>query len=98
MGISTWTKQDVDTLVKLWKDGVSSNKIAAKLNRRRSAITQYVCRHRKELGLDHRASTFGGRPRRGDFDTQWRGVVPCGHWMITKPWRLDSGRRKGGRD
>jgi len=88
---SSWTKEEIDTLVKLWKEGVSSNKIAAKLKRRRSAITQYVCRHREELGLAHRANTFGGRPRRGDFDTQWRGVVPFGHWSITQPW----GRRAG---
>ena len=86
MGISTWTEKDVNTLVKMWKEGVSSNKIAAYLKRRPSAITQYVCRHREELGLEKRANSFGGRPRRGDFDTRWHGVIPLGHWMITKPW------------
>ena len=86
MGRSTWTKQDVDTLVKLWKEGVSSNKIAAHLNRRPSAITQFVCRNREKLGLEHRASTFTIRPRRGDFESQWSGPVPRGHWFITQPW------------
>lgn len=90
MGVSTWTKQDVDTLVKLWKEGVSSNKIAAQLNRRRSAITQFICRHREKLGLEKRCNAVGGRPRQSDFDTRWHGPVPCGHWMITKPWRKAS--------
>ena len=86
MGISTWTEKDVNTLVKMWKEGVSSNKIAAYLKRRPSAITQYVCRHREKLGLEKRANAFGGRPRQGGFEKQWHGVVPLGHWMITKPW------------
>ena len=21
-----------------------------------------------------------------DFEKQWHGVIPCGHWMITKKW------------
>jgi IS30 family transposase len=86
---STWTKEDVDTLVELWKAGVSSNKIAKKLNRRRSAITQYLCRNRDKLGLQKRAERVGGRPRRSvkdSFEIQWAGSVPFGHWTITKPW------------
>jgi hypothetical protein len=87
MGRSTWTKDDVDTLVKMWKSGMSSNKIADKLKRRRSAVTQFICRNRVKLGLEKRGHDFGGRPKRGTFDQQWHGPVPCGHWMITKPWR-----------
>lgn len=85
---SSWTKEEIDTLVKMWKDGVSSNKIASKLNRRRSAISQYLCRNRDKLGLKKRAEAVGGRPRKmtGSFEESWKGPVPRGHWMITKPW------------
>ena len=61
---TTWTKEEVDTLVKMWKDGVSSGVIATTLNRRRSAISQYLCRHRDRLGLEKRAEPVGGRPKR----------------------------------
>ena len=87
---STWTKQEIATLCTLWKEGVSSNKIAVILNRRRSAITQYLCRNRDKLGLEKRAERIGGRPSKRSkdpFEIQWAGSVPCGHWMITKPWR-----------
>ena len=87
---TTWTKEEVDTLVKMWKDGVSSGVIATRLKRRRSAISQYLCRHRDRLGLEKRAEPFGGRPKRttGGFEESWKGPVPRGHWMITQPWRL----------
>ena len=86
---TTWTKEEVDTLVHMWKDGVSSGTIATKLNRRRSAISQYLCRHREKLGLEKRMEPVGGRPRKnkGSFEESWKGTVPLGHWMITKPWR-----------
>ena len=86
MRLSTWSKEDVDTLVKLWKEGVSSNKIAAQLNRRRSAITQFLCRNREKLGLEKRRNAVGGRPKQDPFEIQWAGKVPRGHWLITKPW------------
>jgi len=86
---TTWTNEEVDTLVQMWKDGVSSGTIATKLNRRRSAISQYLCRHRDRLGLEKRMEPVGGRPRKkmGGFEEAWKGAVPCGHWMITRPWR-----------
>lgn len=87
---SSWTKEDVDALVQMWKDGVTSGTIATKLNRRRSAISQYLCRNRDKLGLEKRMEPIGGRPKkkRAGFKESWQGVVPLGHWMITKPWRL----------
>lgn len=89
---TTWTKEEVDTLVQMWKDGVSSGTIATTLNRRRSAISQYLCRHREKLGLEKRMEPVGGRPKKktGSFEEAWHGPVPCGHWMITKPWRKAS--------
>jgi len=85
---TTWTKEEVDTLVQMWKDGVSSGTIATTLNRRRSAISQYLCRHRDKLGLEKRMEPVGGRPRKKTcgFEQAWSGPVPRGHWMITKPW------------
>lgn len=87
---TTWTKKDVDTLCTLWKEGVSSNKIAVVLKRRRSAITQYLCRNRDKLGLKKRAERIGGRPKKDpkdNFEERFKGPIPRGHWMITKPWK-----------
>lgn len=91
---SSWSKQDVDTLVKLWKEGVSSNKIAVILKRRRNAITQFLCRNRDKLGLEKRAERVGGRPTKDPFEVQWSGPVPLGHWAITKPWGNKNASRK----
>ena len=86
---TSWTKKEVDTLVQMWKDGAPAGKIATTLKRRRSAISQYLCRHREKLGLEKRMEPVGGRPKKKTcgFEEAWSGPVPCGHWMITKPWR-----------
>ena len=83
---TTWTEEEVNALVQMWNDGVSSSIIATKLNRRRSAVSQYLCRHRDKLGLKKRMEARPRKKTRG-FEEAWKGPVPHGHWMITKPWR-----------
>ena len=87
MPIKTWTKEEEETLVKLWKEGKTCKEIGIQLKRKRSAIGQYISRHRERLGLDRRPSAMVVRKSKDPFEIQWSGSVPFGHWMITKPWR-----------
>ena len=87
-----WTKEQQDTLVSMWNSGCPSAEIAKTLNRKRSAISMYVQRHADRLGIKKRMEQcYGGRPKSTkskSFEKQWHGPVPCGHWMITKPWGI----------
>jgi hypothetical protein len=86
---NAWSEEDQETLVKLWKEGVTVLNIAKKLKRKRAAVTMYITRHGKRLGLEKRADyNVNFKPRRENFDIAWEGPIPCGHWMITKPWGL----------
>jgi hypothetical protein len=83
-----WSHEDIDLLCKLWKEGVATKEIAKKVQRKQPAVIKYVSRNRKKLGLEQRGMTPSGRkPNPYSFDELWSGVIPCGHWMITKPWR-----------
>ena len=86
-----WTKSEIDTLVSMWNADCPSVEIAKALNRKRSTISMFVSRHAKELGIKQRMHLcYGGRPKSTKlvpFEKQWHGVIPRGHWMITKPWR-----------
>lgn len=83
-----WPASDVDTLVTLWNEGMSTQQIAAEMDKSRDSIKMFVQRHKKALGLHPRLNVTG-RPKseRPEFDRQWYGAVPCGHWTITKPWK-----------
>jgi hypothetical protein len=90
-GSSPWPEEDIRILQKMWRDGHSSMAIADKLNRNPSAIRQYVANNRDAIGLMARKRT-DVLPYKNisEFDKQWYGTVPFGHWMITKPWRKAS--------
>jgi len=87
-----WTKDDVNTLCRLWHQGASTRYIAEALDTSNASVKMYVQRHRKELGLERRQSRPVKRKRstRPEFDNQWYGHVPFGHWLITKQWRTTS--------
>lgn len=89
-GSIKWSPQQVELLKKLWHEGVSSLDIALKLGKSACSVRGYVSRNRKSLGLEKRqdAHNLHLRPRSvQDFERQWIGSVPFGHWMITKPWK-----------
>lgn len=87
---TTWTDQHVNTLVTLWEQGVSVKKISKEIGKSNSSIKMYIQRHRNALGLTKRefVRVQKNTSELNDFDRTWAGSVPCGHWMITKPWRL----------
>ena len=85
---AVWNDEDVDTLVKLWHEGVAVKKIADTIGKSHNSTKMYVQRHREALGLNKREFVRVKRAKSQcpKFDRQWYGAVPFGHWLITKPW------------
>jgi transposase len=79
-----YTETQTKIFVDMWHQGYTANEIADRLGGSLNSIRQFACRYRKKYGLDKRQG--GYTPPRKDFDKQWHGVIPCGHWMIKKPW------------
>jgi hypothetical protein len=85
-----WTEDQQQLLVKLWQDDVHADQIGKALGINGTTVRTYVKRNRERLGLTPRKNHWEkGIPRSQyatGFDRQWHGVIPCGHWMITKKW------------
>jgi hypothetical protein len=86
-----WTDEERETLVSLWKQKYTAKYIGDKIGKNPQAVRQYVSRHKHELGLTARdfKNWKNVKDKLGAerFNEQWHGIIPCGHWMITKPWR-----------
>jgi len=83
-----WDHKEVELLCTLWREGIAVKEIAKKLKRGYSGVCQYAYRNRKKLGLERRGPPrVINRPETKSFDELWSGVIPCGHWTITKRWR-----------
>ena len=87
-----WTEEQKRLLVKLWKERYTAQYIGKKIGKKPQAVRQYVSRNKHKLGLTARDFTNWknvkdklGHER---FNEQWHGSVPRGHWMITKPWKV----------
>jgi len=84
-----WSPEQVQLLTKLWREGLTSADIGQRVGKSATSVRGYVSRNRKRLNLEMReeAHNLHLRPRSvQDFERQWLGSVPKGHWMITKPW------------
>jgi IS30 family transposase len=85
---NVWKQEDIDTLVELRNSGKSMKYISEVLGKTHNSVKMYVQRHKDELGLkpyiDFKARAKSQNP---EFDRQWYGSVPFGHWAMTKPWR-----------
>lgn len=92
-----WSKDEEQTLVRMFKEGQFLEDIGTTLNRSRRSVEGHLRRHRGRLGLDLRdKSEFmlkaQGHKYKGrkPFEVEWAGSVPFGHWMITKSWSKSS--------
>lgn len=79
-----YTETQTKIFVDMWHQGCTAAEIADQLGGSLNSIRQFACRYRKKYGLEKREG--GNTPPRKDFEKQWHGVIPCGHWMITKAW------------
>lgn len=79
-----FTDKQVEKFVTMWHEGYTAKEIAHALGGSINSIRQFACRYRKKYGLEKRDGGYS-HPRK-PFDKEWHGVIPCGHWMITKPW------------
>lgn len=89
-----WDESEVQTLLELWNDDVVISKIAEELGRTEPQVKMWLRRNRENYGLAPRENEFYKRKREAktsyedsDFEKLWKGSVPRGHWLITKPWR-----------
>ena len=86
---STWTNEEKELLKKLWKLGHTASEIAEEIGNGRTTdqVRMFVSRNRKELALTRRPVTnWKVLHKTTHFESLWSGPIPCGHWMITKPW------------
>ena len=85
---NAWDEFEIETLVRLWNQDASIREIAGELDRPTTSVKMYLQRHRKALGLAKRTfrNTQTPNQKTTKFDNEWHGVVPLGHWSITKPW------------
>jgi hypothetical protein len=85
-----WSDEQVDTCVDMWRDGYSAVEIANEIGKNQNNVRMFIYRNRKKYDLEkrHNGGWDNSRIRIpvSDFEKQWYGSVPLGHWTITKPW------------
>lgn len=92
MANKMWTESEIEVLVEKWKDGLTINQIAHELGRNMAQVKTYIYRNREKLNLERRVNYFLSETIKSetisDFEKEWKGPIPCGHWLITKPWKV----------
>lgn len=82
----TWNEQDLMTLRRMLADKKTSVEIGEAVNRNPTTVRQFIRNNAEKLSLD--VPMIQGRYRYNpkEFDKQWYGAVPFGHWALTKLW------------
>ena len=87
-----WTDEEYDMLVKLYLEDKSNYEIALAVGKTQAAVKAQIVKVRKERNLPYRDKAVSYMKRRDlpkietEFDRAYHGSIPCGHWLITKPW------------
>ena len=92
-----WPQEKVDRLIKLYLDeiplkqiaiemGISYGSTKAMLTTLRKRGYDIPLRDQKRAQARRRATLKSGQRVITNFDLSYHGAIPCGHWMITKPW------------
>lgn len=98
-GFSTWSKEKIDDLLKLYKEEVPLKEMAVKLDKSYGSVKGMLTflrqrgydvpyRDQKRAQARRRMRQTDGEKVLTKFEIEYRGSIPCKHWMITKPWRL----------
>jgi len=100
-----WTQEQIDELVKLYKEGLTFEEISLKIGISHASTKAKVTSLRKR-GMDipyrdrqdiaqKRIDTIAkGGKKPSAFDREYQGAVPFGHWTITKLWKLTDEQRE----
>lgn len=92
-----WHDSEIQEVIELWKDGVTIFEIANQLDRTEDQVRMWMFRNRDKYGLSPRQNIFVKKKQESDskvsdyeseFEKEWKGPIPFGHWSITKPWKL----------
>jgi hypothetical protein len=75
-------QQTIDTIRKMRSRDATLQEIADAVDMTRHAVAHFVKRHGHTYGIEVAVKAR----RNGGFDKEWHGVIPLGHWSITKPW------------
>jgi predicted ArsR family transcriptional regulator len=87
-----WNHEREERLIELWEQDVPAQQIGKELGVTKRSVQRHVAKYRDRLGLEPRTGRFTpGRPQKL-FEKEWHGVVPFGHWTITKPWSVGNGK------
>lgn len=86
-----WTKERVEKLVSLYREGVTLDKMSEILDTPITTVKSRIRIVREEYALPYRDPKQVHRKARPrtvltEHDILFSGPIPCGHWMITKPW------------
>lgn len=89
MNNKRWTNIELLTLGDLYRDGMSYNEIACKLNRSKSAIAYAVNAYRDVINVDYRREGAGRKP--GEVKPIDRTIITVDTPMVdmtppNKPW------------
>jgi len=92
-----WTQEEIETTVKMYKEHKTNHEIGCAIGKTGDAVKTKLGKLRKQFDLAPRSQALlkkGNKkgPPKGvsPFERDWQGSVPCGHWMITKPWKKAS--------
>ena len=93
-----WTQEEIDNLVKLYLEGIPLEDLAAEVGKSYCSTKAKLTTLRQngvnlpyrdqKVSQARRRATETGEKKITAFDREYQGVVPFGHWTITKPWRL----------
>ena len=95
----SWTQEQLDELVKLYLEGLTFEKISLQLGMSHASTKAKITflrqkgvdlpyRDRQSIAETISKTMKSGKKQSTAFDREYRGSVPFGHWIITKPWRL----------
>ena len=88
---SKWPEEKIKLLVDLYKEGVTYEEMSYRLDKAPSSVKSMLSTVREQYNWPYRApKQVKPKRKRGTvitrFDKEFSGPIPCGHWMLTKPW------------
>jgi len=77
-----YSQDDIDLIRRMRAKGATLTQISDKVGKTYGSICNFI----QQQGHLHGIEVAVKVKHKGGFDKEWHGVIPCGHWMITKPW------------